>query len=135
MKLRFEMRGLDGIAGEFARLSKKAGKVADDMVKAGCAEGVNAYKSAIEAHGHVDTGAMRDSVKMGPIHHANGAVYALVYPSGKDGKGVDNYLKAMKLNWGTSRISASHFVEEARDNASEPAGVVMRNIFESMKEG
>lgn len=136
MKISINMPGVDGLAAEFANLAKSVDKVADKMIKAGGKEGVKAYQDAIRANKHIKSGEMLESVKMGKPHKANAGVYAYIYPTGQDKRGVDNYMKAKRANFGTSKDKGgSHFVDQAQENANGPAVDAMRQVWESMKEG
>ena len=117
---RLEIDGLDDLINEMQRMGQDSGKVAEVMVNAAAAEIRDAWKESAEEHGLIDTGAMIESIgSPEPAIHTGTGIYRDVYPQGKDRKGTRNAEKAFVLNYGTSRIRPTHWVDEA-EAAAEP---------------
>lgn len=115
---RFDTSGLDDMVREMQRLGQDIGPVAESMVDAAVEEIKNAWKDSAERHKHRDTGALIDSIGYPqPIYKIGDALARDVYPQGRDGHNVRNAEKAFILNYGTSRIPASHWVDEADEVA------------------
>ena len=117
---RFDVSGLEDMIREMERLGESTGPVAEEMVQAAAAEIRDAWKRSADEHGHRDTGAMIASIGFArkPLR-AGDIIYQDIYPQGKDKKGVRNAEKAFILHYGTSRIRASYWVDDA-DRYSEP---------------
>lgn len=115
---RMDTDGLDDMIREMQRMGQDTGEVADVMVTAAVQEISAAWKESAEAHGLIDTGAMLESIGYPdpPVHSGTGT-YRDVYPQGKDRKGTRNAEKAFVLNYGTSRIKPTHWVDEAEEAA------------------
>jgi len=111
--------GLDEMLEDLRKLGDAAGEVQERMVAAGADILKEEWRKSAEGHRHKDTGAMIKSIDSSRARHDGSAVSADVYPQGKDKKGTRNAEKAFILNYGTSKIKASHWVEEA-DSAAEP---------------
>jgi len=123
---RFESEGLDALIDEIGGLAEEAGGAADEALKAGADVVVEAWKTAIDEFGLVDTGAMRDSVAAkGPKADGN-ARKVDIYPLGKDSHGVRNAEKAFVLNYGRSNLKATNFVNKAEADAEEKALAAMQ---------
>lgn len=135
MRIEINVTGLDELEHMFANFDKKLERTTAAMVKAGSKEAVKAYKASIRAHGHVETGDMLESVGPGKLHENGGEVYQEVYPKGQDRRGVDNYLKAKRANFGTSKRAGSRFVDQAYDEAQEPVAEAMEKVFEKQMGG
>lgn len=117
---RFDTTGLDDLISDMQRLGQGSGAVAEAMVSAAAAEIRSAWRESAEAHGHRDTGAMIESIGFPfPVQNMGGILYRDIYPQGKDSKGVRNAEKAFILNYGSSRIRPSYWVDEA-DEKSAP---------------
>ena len=116
---RIDTTGLDALISEMQKMGETSGAIAEAMVNAAVIEIRDCWKEAIEKHELIDTGAMLDSIGFPePVHNIGGMLYRDVYPQGKDESGTRNAEKAFILNYGSSRIRPTHFVDEA-DKASE----------------
>jgi len=112
--------GLDDLIRDMQRMGQASGEVAKAMVNAAVIEIRDAWKESAEKHGLVDTGDMIGSIGFpAPVASIGEALYRDVYPIGKDRKGTRNAEKAFVLNYGTSRIRPTYWVDEA-DQAAEP---------------
>ena len=113
--------GLDQLIADMNRLGEGSGEMAEAMVNAAVREIKAAWVKSAEAHGLRDTGAMIASIGFPePVQSMGGILYRDVYPQGKDRKGTRNAEKAFILNYGTSRIRPTYWVDEA-DAAAGPA--------------
>ncbi len=132
--------GLDDIAGELSRMGEDADKVADKMLRAGAGEMAKRWRKSIDEAGLVKTGAMKNSVApaKGAMGNA-GMKYIEIYPRGTDkggghkGKGVRNAAKAFFNHYGTSRIPATRFVDQAEESGEEMAVRAMQAIWDKEK--
>lgn len=129
--------GIDELVESLGKLSADIQEeLVDKMLDAGAEEGIKAWKDGIVAHGHVDTGAMRDSVavakgtKKGRIRE--------IYPQGTDKgkkkdrrkkKGVRNAEKAFILHYGTTSIIGDHFVDDIDDIVQVKATKAMEKTY------
>ena len=111
--------GLDEMLDDFRRLGDAAGEVQEKMIAAGVEILKEEWRKSAEGHRHKDTGAMIKSIGASGVKRDGSAVFSIVYPDGKDKTGTRNAEKAFILNYGTSKIKASHWVEEAEE-AAEP---------------
>lgn len=116
---------MDALFAESERLERKA----TEMLGMAGKVVVQAWQDAIENHGHVDTGDMRDSVRASAVKKSGEAYVSSIYPHGKDRKRQSNAEKAFVLHYGTSRIKGDHFVDDAEERASEAAEREMEEIW------
>lgn len=99
---KMQTEGIDKLIHDMENAGDGSGELAEDMLDAGAEVVVQEWKDGIEEAGHVDTGAMRDSVKAtGPKNKLE----RVIYPTGTDKKGVRNAEKAFVLNYGRSKGS------------------------------
>ena len=116
---RFDTSGLDDLVDDMRRMGQDSGEVAEAMVNAAVIEIRDAWRQSAEDHELRDTGAMIESIGFPqPVQNVAGVLQRDVYPQGKDAKGVRNAEKAFVLNYGTSKIRPTYWV----DNADEAAG-------------
>lgn len=128
---RFNTSGLDDLVADMMRHKEQTGPVAEEMVNAAVEEIAAAWKTNAEAHGLRDTGAMIESIGYpDPVQNIGGALARDVYPVGKDSKGVRNAEKAFILNYGSSTIPATHWI----DDADEASGPVVQERLEAIWE-
>lgn len=135
--------GLDEITESLKKLSTDIqSELIDKMLDAGAEESITAWKDGITAHGHVDTGAMRDSVavsratKKGNVRE--------IYPQGTDKgkkkdrrkkKGVRNAEKAFILHYGSTSFVGDRFVDDIDDVVQVKATEAMEKTYnEYLKE-
>ena len=118
---RFDTSGLQDLINEMRRMGEDGGEVAAAMTLAAADEIRSAWRKTAEKHGLVDTGAMIESIgfpegvrKMGDVFVAD------VYPQGKDASGTRNAEKAFILNYGSSRIKPTYWVDEADTLCADP---------------
>lgn len=134
---RFTFSGLDEIIDRM----DKAGRLADtalvdEMLNAGAKEVQKVWKEVAEEKGYDFSGEMIRHITFSkrPVS-VNEARAIEIYPKGKDKKtGVRNAEKAFHLHYGTSKIPASHWVDEVRARAQEPALRAMTAVFENAQK-
>lgn len=97
---RIESFGIDAIAVELKQMSQQTGQLAQRMLAAGAGELKGLWQKEISAHGHVDTGDMRESVAATEPKKSADGLMVEVYPQGKDRNGVSNAEKAYLLHYG-----------------------------------
>lgn len=112
----FDTSGLDDLINEMQRLGQNEGPVVDEMLDAGAAIIRDRWKDSAKEHGHIDTGAMVDSVDF-PVKGNARALYRDIYPQGKDSKGVRNAEKAFILHYGKHNMPGSYWVDDAERKA------------------
>ena len=133
---RFDTSGLDDLILQMRAMGQDCGPVAEEMVNASVEVIKEAWKTSAQLHGHIDTGAMINSIGLGPGPVRAGAIiYRDVYPQGNDGKGVRNATKAFVLNYGRSNMAGSHWVDEADDHSAEPVQTVCESIWNNFING
>ena len=116
---------MDALFAESERLERKATEMLGEAGKVV----VKAWQDAIEAHGHVDTGDMKNSVRASAVKKNGEAYTSSIYPHGRDRKRQSNAEKAFVLHYGTSKIQGDRFVDDAEDRASEAATQAMEEAW------
>ena len=116
---------MDALFAESERLERKATEMLGEAGKVV----VKAWQDAIEAHGHVDTGDMKNSVRASAVKKNGEAYTSSIYPHGRDRKRQSNAEKAFVLHYGTSKIQGDRFVDDAEDRASEAAAQAMEEAW------
>ena len=128
---RFDTSGLDDLISEMTRMGQDVGPVAEEMVDAAVDVIRDAWKESARKHGHEDTGAMIESIGLGPgPKRAGDIIYRDVYPQGKDAKGVRNAEKAFILNYGKHNMPASYWVDEADEKSADAVQRVCQEIWD-----
>lgn len=132
---RFDTSGIDDIIQSMERMNLEVSPVAEEMCMAAVEVIRDAWRESAEEHGFRDTGAMIDSIGFGPAPIRAGAIiYNDVYPQGKDSKGTRNAEKAFILHYGSKRIPASYWVDEADARSVEPVNAKTREIWDRFIE-
>ena len=128
--------GLDDLINQMRRLGQDVGPVADEMLDAAAGIVRDQWKSTAKQYGHVDTGAMVDSVDF-PVKGSARALYRDIYPQGKDAKGVRNAEKAFILHYGKHNMPGTYWVDDAEDKAGPEAIAACQAIWDRFlaKEG
>ena len=128
---RFEMTGLDRLIRDMQKMGHDTGEVAEAMVNAAAGVIRDEWKASAENHGLIDTGAMINSIRApGPVKNVGGVLSQTISPQGKDGKGVRNAEKAFILNYGTTRVPATYWVDEAETAASPKVQQRLEEIWD-----
>ena len=117
---------MDALFKESERLERKATEMLGEAGKVV----VQAWQDAIEAHGHVQTGDMKNSVRASAVKKTGEAYTSSIYPHGRDRKRQSNAEKAFILHYGSSKIRGDHFVDDAEEKADEAVEQVMQNVWD-----
>lgn len=127
---RFNVTGMEAVIKDMVRMDQQTGRVADEMLLAAAGVMTEAWKTAIQSHGLIDTGDMFRSV--GPTRPVTkeGVRSLTVYPKGKDSTGTRNAEKAFVANFGRTRQAATHFADEAEREGEEPAQTAMLAVWD-----
>ncbi len=130
---RFDTSGIDDIVEEMRRMGELTGETADAMLLAGAEEVKKAWQTSAEIHGLRDTGAMIESIGYSRTPKTIDGIRQIdIYPQGKDRKGIRNAEKAFLNHYGTSRITATHWVDDADEMSAEPVQNAMEREFEKL---
>lgn len=132
---RMQTMGLDETIEDMKRMGQLAGDVADAMIMTGAAVVRQHWQASAKRHGHEDTGDMIASIRYAKAPKSIDGMKAIdVYPQGRDYKRTRNAEKAFILHYGTTKIAASHWVDEAEQNADAPATQAMIRIWDTFIE-
>ena len=126
---RLTFSGVDELVREMTRMGETSGPVAEAMLDAAAAVTRDAWKEVAEEHGYHVSHNMIDSIGFPTKLVSASVLIREIYPQGRDEKGVRNAEKAFYLHYGTSRIAASYWVDEAEDRADPRAFSVMDDIW------
>lgn len=126
---RMEFSGVEEVMNQLFAESERLERKATEMLGEAGQVVVKAWQDAIEDHGHVDTGDMKNSVRASAVKKTGEAYTSSIYPHGRDRKKQSNAEKAFVLHYGTSRIRGDHFVNDAEERASEAAERAMEEIW------
>lgn len=126
---RMEFSGVEEVMNQLFAESDRLERKATEMLGEAGHVVVKAWQDAIEDHGHVDTGDMKNSVRASAVKKTGEAYTSSIYPHGRDRKKQSNAEKAFVLHYGTSRIRGDHFVDDAEERASEAAERAMEEIW------
>ncbi len=129
----FKVEGLDELIEDIERMEAGLEPVFEEMLDIGAEEVVNAWKEAITEHGHIDTGQMLAKVKSAKRKVSGGSDkrYAVIYPRGKDKRGIRHASKAFMRHYGTSKKAGTHFVDTAEEKGSKAAFEKVSKRWES----
>ena len=126
---KMDTSGLDELIREMQRLGQDEGPVVDEMLDTAAGIIREQWRETAKRHGHVDTGAMVDSVDFTVKGNAR-ALYRDIYPQGVDAKGVRNAEKAFILHYGKHNMPGTYWVDEAEDNAGPEAIEACQEIWD-----
>ena len=126
---RLNTSGLDDLINEMRRLGQDSGPVVDEMLDAAAGIIRDQWKETAKEHGHIDTGAMIESVDF-PVKGNARAMYRDIYPQGTDAKGVSNAEKAFILHYGKHNMPGSYWVDDAELKAGPEAVRTCQEIWD-----
>ncbi len=116
---RMNTQGLDALINEMQKMGQSTGPLAEAMCNAATNVIRRCWREAAEEHDLIDTGAMIESIStVGPPKHIGSGIMNEVTSKGKDKSGTRNAEKAFILNYGTSRIKPTHWIDEAEAKAA-----------------
>lgn len=128
----FRTTGLTELISKFESPKNIDDETIDAMLNTGAEIVKASWTRSAEAAGHRKTGDMIGSIgfnKKPKKVSDSSRIY--VYPLGNDRKGVRNAQKAFTLNYGSSEITGSRFVEVAETSAEPVAEKAMEDVFTS----
>ena len=129
---RFDMSGLDEVIRDMQRMGLQSGELATAMLQTGAEEVKKAWKRSAEEHELRDTGDMIDSIGFAREPQNIGGMLSIdIYPQGKDRKGVRNAEKAFVQHYGTSRIKATRWVDDADRYSEQTVAPAMQAVFDA----
>ena len=127
----FNVTGLEEIIRDLQRMGDESKEVAEKMLIAGADVVRWEWQKAIQAKGHIDTGAMLMSVKADKAPKERGGVMVVnVYPRGTDSTGTRNAEKAFIAHYGRTHQRGSGFVDMANEAAVAPAWSAMEAVWD-----
>lgn len=128
---RFDTSGIDDLIDEVIRLGDAGQEVGDKMLMAAAEELKDVWRHSAKKHDLEDTGDMINSIGYGKKpKNVKGVRSVDIFPQGKDRKGIRNAEKAFILHYGSSKIKATHWVDDA-DKASGPkVQEAMEKVFD-----
>ena len=126
----FECQGLDEMINQMRKLGQLDGPIVAEMLDAAAEIIRDGWKESAERHGHVDTGAMVNSIDF-PVKGDARALYRDIYPQGNDAKGVSNAMKAFILHYGKSSKAGTYWVDEAERKAGPAAIAACQELWDS----
>lgn len=146
-----KVEGLDELIKDMERLGAEASATFEKMLEAGADETVDAWKRAIEKHGHMDTGELYNKVKWQKSKQSKGSLTAEIYPGGTSSKttaptksGKKTYTrrkkvrqaeKAFVLHYGTKSKPGSYFIDDAVEDANQKIPDKLKEIWDQYIKG
>lgn len=120
--------GADEMLKALQRLGDNMPQVERNMLKEGGQVMAGAWQYTIGQRGLILTGAMQANVKS-KARSVRGVLRAEITSEGKDAHGVRNAAKAYMLHYGTSRITATHWIQSAEDMGIPLTSAAMEEIL------
>lgn len=114
---KIEFKGMDEYAKKLAQL----GAGAEGVCKYAVYDAAGIVIDAIKENTPVDTGDLRNSIKLTHFKNDNGYIYTKVIFDGYDRKGTPNALKANAIESGTSRMQKHPFIRPAVNRSKKAA--------------
>lgn len=134
---RITLDGIDDILDELSRATEDMTEVVDRMLIAGGEIANEALQASIQQHGHIRTSSMYGSVRFEEprLSMYSTSRYVSSYSRGADIKGTSNQIKSFVLNYGSEKrkIKASHWFDEAYENAAPRIEAAMRKVWDEWK--
>lgn len=132
---RFSTSGIDDIIRDMRKMGETSGDAAKAMLQAGAEEVKKAWKQAAEEHELRDTGDMIASIGFAREPKSINDVLTIdIYPQGTDHKGVRNAEKAFVLHYGTSKLPATRWVDDADRYSEQYAIPAMEKAWDEFIE-
>lgn len=131
---KFRIEGADQLIKDYRKYGTNGEAAAIAIVQAAADEVVGQWQDSATRFGHVDTGAMIRGIKATTASADGNGIASEVYPRGKDKRGTRNATKAFILNYGSSKIRPSHWVEAANESAEPVVTGMMESMWASFME-
>ena len=123
------VEGADEMLKALQRLGDEMPQIERSMLESGGQVMAKSWQDAIDAHGYIDTGSMRENVRP-KVRKFRGSQRAEITSIGTDSKGVRNAAKAYILHYGTSKITnPSHWVDGAEEQGIAPSAQAMGQVL------
>ena len=106
---KIEFKGID----KYAKQLEELGARAEGICKYAIYDAAGLVIDEIKRSAPVDTGDMRDSIKLTHMQNSTGFVHTKIVFEGYDSKGAPNALKARAIEKGRSNMPAKPFVRPA----------------------
>ena len=136
---KIDTSGIDGFEEKFRQVAvSDRREMMEKILNAGADVYIESWKGSIEAHGHVRSRSMLESV--GKIMHEKKSEpnSIVIYSMGFDDHGVRNATKAYVINYGKGGKKTEHtgdkFVREAEKNAKDRADAAMQAALDDYLE-
>lgn len=127
---RMEFSGVEEVMNQLFAESERLERKATEMLGEAGQVVVKAWQDAIEDHGHVDTGDMKNSVRASAVKKTGEAYTSSIYPHGRDRKKQSMADIAFSLHYGTSHIAGDHFVDRAEELIDETVWDTMQAVWD-----
>lgn len=126
--------GADEFLRDLQKLGDNMPRVTKEMLQAGGEQMAVGWRKEIDSRGFVSVDGqnqshMRDHVAV-KVKTAKGRQRAEITSLGTDDRGVSNAAKAFFLHYGTSRIQATHWIDQAEDQAMPAASAAMGEVLD-----
>lgn len=122
--------GADEFLRDLQKLGAEMPQVTKRMLQAGGEEMANGWRMEIQDRGFVDSGEMLAAVAV-KTRTDKGSQRAEITALGTDKRGVRNGAKAFMLHYGTSRIQATHWIDQAEEKGMPAASAAMGAVLDS----
>ena len=132
---RFTLTGSNELIARLQQLGDGVETAGKAILEAGAAVVVKACRASIGRNELVKTGAMLDSVASSRVKEDRDGAYVEITLRGKDKRGVRNAEKGFILNYGSSRIKPTYWVDEARRASEGPARAAMEAAWAAFIAG
>lgn len=135
MKIYVDAKGIDNLAVKLAKLGDRAQAAVTDMLEAGSSFMIDGLKRGVTEYGHDvpgisgrATGGLKESIglKGGKIKATSDGGEAIITFNGTDARGQRYGEIAASLNYGTSSITADHWI----DNTVELIKPLAQDVME-----
>ncbi len=128
---RFDTSGLDDLIQDVLGLGDVAEEAGEKMLLAGAEEVKQAWKDSAEKHKLRDTGDMIESIDYARKPKNVGGIKSVdIYPQGKNRHGIRNAEVAFVQHYGTSKLPATHWVDDADDASGPKVQAAMEKIYD-----
>ena len=132
---RFDTSGMDALLADMQRMGQQTGPLAEAMTMAAAEIIKGCWQRSAEEHGLRDTGAMIESIGYPRTPTNFGDALGIdVFPQGKDSRGVRNVEKAFLQHYGTGRVPATYFVDDADAYSEEAVPEALQAMLDEYNE-
>lgn len=129
------IKGADEMIKALSSLADNEKKIERAMLTAGGEVMEDAWRTAIQAAGHVRSESMLKNVTSRIKIYSSSGMAAIVTSDGEDDRGVRNGYKAYVTHYGNSRQPGSHWIDYAEQIGMPPARAAMESVLSAAIEG